>query len=164
MKRTTSNALAIALALGTMLLTAASARAQETARSDDAEARSLEENVEDFLKELRFGNVRDGLTSLLKNSPLTTQKEALVAIEQKLSDIPSQYGEVRDFERISVSRIGKQHVVLLRYLINCEAYPLAFQVVYYRAFKRGETPRAGEDWVVVSLRCDANVELLAPEK
>jgi hypothetical protein len=137
------------------------AAAQTEPRVDDT-VQMLEQNVEDFLERIEF-DVRAALDDLLEGSPLSSQTDAVTTLENKTRGISGQYGQIQGFERASSRRLGSR-VVLVRYLLNCENYPLVWYVTYYQAPKRGEQSRNGENWVVVSLRFDTNVELLALEK
>jgi hypothetical protein len=157
----TSPSLALVASL-VWFLASGGAMAQSEQRADDPEVQLLEQNVELFLEQID-GNVREALQDLLKGSPLSSQTEAINSLDQKARGITSQYGAILDFERASSRKIGKR-VVLVRYLLNCENCPLVWYVTYYHTQKRGETSRSGENWVVVSLRFDTNVELLALEK
>src|SRR5688572_31771237 len=107
-----------------MVIAASDAAAQN--ETSDAELAVLEEHVDTFLQKVAAADVQRGLAELLRGSPLLKQTEAVANLEKKTRDIPSLYGEVRDSEWISTRRIGKS-VVLVRYLANCENYPLVWR-------------------------------------
>jgi hypothetical protein len=150
----------IRIGLALLLLTAAGTAIAQEERSNDPELAVLEENVETFLQKVFHDDVdaQRALVELLRGSPLLKQTEAVGNLEKKTRDIPTLYGEMREAEWISTRRIGKS-VVLVRYLANCENYPVVWHVTYYRS-KRDDSPRNNDNWVVISLRYDTNVEQL----
>lgn len=148
--------IAALLAFVTLIATSSISYGQAPAR--DAELDYLDLQARGFLNRLSSSSdVAEAYAELLKGGPLA-RSEGLSSLEQKTRAIPERFGEFRAVEQISARRIGKD-VVTLKYLYHCDTYPVVWHITYYRSYKRTETPR-DENWHVVSIRFDTNVENL----
>ena len=50
--------------------------------------------------------------------------------------------------------------LLLKYLFKCEAFPVVWYFTYYRDFSHSRTASEDENWVIIAVRFDTQLELL----
>lgn len=153
--------LAAAVVLSTLAATSLITQGQPPPRAADVELDYLDQKVRTFLERVSFDDVSAAYQGLLQNGPLAKQADGLSKLEQKTRALHSQYGGFRSSEQVSARRVGKD-VVTLKYLYHCETFPVVWHLTFYRIYKRAETPRENENWHVVSVRFDTNVESLTP--
>ena len=136
-------------------------RGQNSGRAADLELDLLDQRVKDFFEKITYDydDTHAAYQDLLKGSPLLSQTEAMATLEQKTRQLPERYGPPRNFEQVSARRVGKD-LVLMKYLYSCQNYPVVWYVTYYRIYKRGDAPRENENWAVVAIRFDTNLDLL----
>jgi hypothetical protein len=158
---TPSKRLVLATVLLTLVATSLLTQGQPPPRAADPELDYLDQRVRTFLERVSFDDVSVAYQGLLQNGPLAKQAEGLSTLEQKTRGIHSQYGAFRSIEPLSARRVGKD-VVTIKYLYHCETFPVVWHLTFYRIYKRNETPRENENWHVVSVRFDTNVETLTP--
>ena len=126
---------------------------------DDARLAKLHERTVQFLEGVSLGRADTALGELLANGPLAKQTDAVKKLVDEIRTLESRYGKYRAFERIDAKRIG-QDLVLTRYLYKCENYPVVWYFTYYRDFKRSETVADSNNWVLIGVRFDTELELL----
>ncbi len=154
------------LLLAGLLLLAATlatlpACAQEKAEATDPVVTKLDQRMTRFLDNIVAGDVSDAFGDLLAGSQLVEQQPAVNALIGKAKEINQRYGQSREHEQLSTKRVGKD-LVLVRYLLKCEKFPVIWHVVFYRNFAR--PAGATEDtWVVISVRFDTQIEALFEE-
>ncbi len=140
---------------------ARSATAQDEPEVADPVVTKLDQRMSRFLDSIAAGNVGDAFSDLLAGSQLVEQQPAVNALVAKAKEINQRYGQSREHEQLSAKRVGKD-LVLVRYLLKCEKFPVIWHVVFYRNFARAAG--ATEDtWVVISVRFDTQVEALFEE-
>jgi hypothetical protein len=147
-----------ALVAACWLIGAALTRGQNS-RAADAELEALDQKIKQFLQTTIDDDVHAAFQELLAGSPLARQTEAVTSLEQKTRELQARYGLCRNVEQVSAKRVGRD-LVLMKYLYNCESFPVVWYFTYYRVYKRGEVPRENS-WAVVAVRFDTDLELLA---
>ncbi len=120
----------------------------------------LDARVSRFLEGISAGMTQTAYQELLSGSPLLKQTEALEDLVQKTDQLKDRYGPYREFEQIGARPVGKD-LVLLKYLYKCEDFPVVFYFTFYRTPGRGELPAQNDDWRVIIVRFDTELELLA---
>jgi hypothetical protein len=119
----------------------------------------LQEKVAHFLEGIAKGDEANAFAELLVGSQLLEQDGAVRGLIEKSKDIVKRYGAHRDTEQVSAKRIGKD-VVILKYLFKCEKFPVVWYFTYYRDFGRSSASSGEDQWAVISVRFDTQVELL----
>ena len=128
--------------------------AEKTVDAVFADLQTSETKTENAFKELLL----KGSTQLLTEA----KKPALQSLVKKTDALlKEKYGKYRGHERISAKSIGKD-LLLLKYLYKCEHYPIVWHFTFYRKAKTAE-PTASK-WIVIAVRFDTDLELLALEK
>jgi hypothetical protein len=146
---------AVRLLLWSLLLLAPKASwAQEPA---DATVARLHGRASQFLETVADGEPQSALEDLLQGSQLRKQAQGLQDVIQKSKDLESRYGKFKAVERISAKRVGKD-LVLLKYLYKCENYPVVWYLTFYRDFSRPATAEVEENWILIGLRFDTELE------
>ena len=112
------------------------------------------ENVSAGSTQKAAGSTLKAFDVLLQGSSLGTNaqaaaKEALIEKTEGLADL---YGEYRAFEPVGAKRVG-ENLVFLKYLYECENFPVVWYFTFYRPPPRGE-------WRVIIVRFDTALELL----
>lgn len=99
--------------------------------------------------------LRSGAGSSVLNNPSISEMKA------KLDEIKTQFGDMRDFEKIDTKSFGKD-LVVLRYLLKCDHHPVVWTFTFYRRpALSGSSGPVTNPWSVVGLRFDTNLDLLA---
>ena len=144
------------------------AAAQEPDHSVDAtEIALLEKKVGEFFADLKTSpdskkSAKQAFQKMLEGSTRLTDKTAAVeALIKKTDALTATFGDYRGHERISAKSVGKD-LLLLKYLYKCEHYPIVWHFTYYRTSPNGET--AASPWIVIAVRFDTDLELLALER
>ena len=151
--------LTIALTVGLLCLaTHRIASAQEPA---DPDLEMLRSRVGNFFEAVSVGGrTQAAYQELLVGSPLLKQAKQVDALVTQTDQLHERFGPYRDFEPIAARRVGKD-LVLLRYLYKCEHFPVVFYFTFYRT-PRGEPPtETSNNWRVIIVRFDTELELLA---
>jgi hypothetical protein len=152
------SAFAVAAIIAALLATSLVTQGQQASPVADPELEHLAGRVKSFLDRLNY-DVSGAYRDLLSSNPLAKETDSLSALEQKTHALRDRYGDFRYAEQVAVRRVGKD-VVTFKYLYHCDTFPVVWHVTFYRTYKRNETPR-DENWQVISVRFDTNVENLA---
>jgi hypothetical protein len=128
--------------------------------SSDAEVDKLQARVSRFLEGVSLGTPKPAYEELLAGSPLLRQTEAVEDLVQKTDRLEDLYGRYVEFEPIVSRRVGKD-LVLLRYLYKCENFPVVFYFTFYRTPRSDVSAETSNDWRVIIVRFDTELELLA---
>jgi hypothetical protein len=99
---------------------------------------------------------------LLKDSQLSKTSDAFKTLLSQSKEIEKKYGKFRESERVATKRVGKgaRDLVLLKYLFKCENFPVVWYFTYYRDFSHPSTTTEDENWVIIAVRFDTQLELL----
>jgi len=131
--------------------------AQETV---DPIVKKLDERMGQFLEQVSTKFVAEAYTDLLKGGHLATRAADVTALTEKTEQIQELYGDYLAFDRVYARRVGND-LVFLKYLYKCRYVPVLWHVTFYRAPERNETgPSSGNNWHVVAIRFDTNLEVL----
>ena len=145
------------LAVAACLLSGQTSSGQETV---DPVIVPLHDKVSLFLEGISHGSVPNAFEKLLIGSPLSKKTADREALVKRTSELTGLYGEYRAFESISAKRIGN-NLVLMKYLYECETFPVVWYFTFYRTPPRGERPPDTVDlWRVIIVRFDTELELL----
>ena len=126
---------------------------------DDPAIAALHTRTLPFLEGVSQGKTKIALSELLQNSPLEKQTEAVDKLTARTLELDKKYGKYRGFERIVAKRIGKD-LVLMKYLYKCEKFPVVWYFTYYRDFGRSDIVAGSNNWVIIAVRFDTELELL----
>jgi len=131
--------------------------AQQPAATDPL-LESLQARADQFLADVAAGEVQTACEQFLSGSPLLKQSEAVEKLVEKIQALKQQVGACRAYEMVTARRIGSD-VVLMRYVVKCDDFPVVWSFVFYRP--PAAEPATGENaWRVVSLRFDTQIDLL----
>lgn len=147
------------LSIVALVLLARPAVAADDSPLADPVVGKLHEKVMRFLDGVAGGEATTAFGELLAGSQLLEQAGAVRSLVDKSKEISQRYGAHRDNEQVSAKRIGKD-VVLLKYLYKCEKFPVVWYFAYYRDLARSTT-NGDDQWLVVSVRFDTQLEALA---
>ena len=148
------------LTLAVLLLIGSSATAQDPKTPDDPVIATLHGIVNSFFKELKNSPPSAFNVVLLKDSQQILQKkEAVAKLIVAAAGLEKKYGGYKGHDRISAKTIGSD-LVLMKYLYKCSLHPVVWHFTFYRNFQA-----SGEqnEWIVISVRFDTDLELLALE-
>jgi hypothetical protein len=134
------------------------ALAQEPA---DPDVKMLQQRVDSFFEGISVaGRTQSAYKEFLAGSPLLKQTEQVDALVARTDQLDDRYGPYRGFEPIAARRVGTD-LIFLRYLYKCEQFPVVFYFTFYRA-PRGDPPaETSNNWRVIIVRFDTELELLA---
>jgi hypothetical protein len=166
----------VLLPVSLVLLIGFSVAAQEPDNSaTETEIAMLEKRVADFFADLQAS--RDSKNSskqtfrkvlLKEETPLASaqllsdqKKPALQSLVAKTDALQVKFGNYRGSDKISAKSIGKD-LVLLKYLYKCERYPIVWHFTFYRTAPTAESTTG--PWIVIAVRFDTELELLALDK
>jgi hypothetical protein len=128
--------------------------------ASDPEIDALDRKVRQFFEGVSADDAQAAFGQLLAGSQLAKQTEAFKALVDKTRELKTKYGDCRNYEQVAVKRIGKD-VVVLKYLYQCEQFPVVWYVTFYRSPQRGDSAEEGNAWRVIILRFDTDLESLA---
>jgi hypothetical protein len=149
--------IALLAAVGLLAFGSPIAAAQEP--TDPALDR-LQSEVVAFLDALGRGDASSAFNTLLTNSPLLKQEQAVQALVTRAESLRERCGEYRQSERLSARLVGSD-LAVLRYLYKCADYPVAWYFVFYRPPARsGMGADSASPWRVISVRFDTELESL----
>jgi hypothetical protein len=80
-------------------------------------------------------------------------------MKTKLDDVKTRFGSFKDYEKIDAKPIGKD-LVIIRYLLKCELYPVVWTFTFYRRPTSPTTLTTAAQWQIVGLRFDTNLDIL----
>ena len=144
--------------VGCLLLSVGLAsRGQTPSADDDVVLSALDANVKRFLDAVASGDTDGALRDLLTDSNLKDQSDGVRALSTKAASLESKYGAFRGLERIDARRVATD-LVVMKYLYKCERFPVVWYFTYYRTFSG---PANNDNWVIVTVRFDTELELLA---
>ncbi len=131
--------------------------AQEPPPADPV-VEALQARAARFLEDVAAGNVQTAYEQLLAGSPLLGQAEAAQQLVEKTNGLEAQVGTCRGHEAVAAKRLGTD-VVLMRYVLKCDNFPVLWSFVFYRP-PAAEPPPAEAAWRVVGVRFDTDLGLL----
>ncbi len=124
----------------------------------------LHNRARQFLEKVSQDQSDAAYEELLRDSPLMKQfqqSEKLKNLVEKTAELQAKYGEFRKIERIASRRIG-ENLVVLRYLFECEYFPVVWHFAFYRTPPRDSLAAPLElPWRMVLVRFDTELEKLA---
>jgi len=137
------------------------ALAQNNAQ-DDTVVSALSGQLTNFFTSVSAGDVKEAYDTLLTDSQLAKRdrQEQLTALIKKTSELPTSYGTFHSFERITAKRVGAD-LVIFKYLYKCENFPIVWHVVFYRDLRGSPTSTTYDNWRVISIKFDTDLESLA---
>lgn len=147
-----------ALVVCSALIPARNALAQDSSEVTGPVVSNLEDRVIRFFNDVAAGKENDAFNELLHGSQLLEQDDDVQALIDKSKLIEDRYGPFQDSERIDAKRIGND-LVLMKFLFKCEKFPVVWYFAFYRDFRRAPTATSN-DWVVIAVRFDSQVERL----
>jgi len=119
---------------------------------------ALQASASRFLEDVAAGKVQSAYEQLLTGSPLLQQTEALEQVVEKIKGLQEKVGACRGYEAVGSKRLGSD-VVLLRYVVKCDEFPVVWTFVFYRP-PSVQPPPAEAAWRVVGVRFDTDLGLL----
>ena len=128
--------------------------------TSDPDIDALDRKVRQFFDGVSADDAQAAYKRLLDGSQLAKQAEAVKGLVDKTRELKTKYGDFRNYELVTAKRIGKD-VVVLKYLYQCEHFPVVWYVTFYRSPQRGDPGEEGNSWRVVILRFDTDLESLA---
>lgn len=149
----------VAMGLIVVLVSLPSVRTALGQAEPDPVLAALDTKITNFLEGVSHGQAQSAYQELLVGSQLLKQKEAIVELVTKTNELETKYGKYRGFEQIAAKKIGSGDLVLMRYLYKCRDFPVVWYFTFYRA--PGETPPEENNWRVVAVRFDTELDLLA---
>ncbi len=143
-----------------VLLAAAPAVGQDPMLGEeDPVIEHLHDQTVPFLEGVSLGRAEAAFAELLVGSPLAQQTEAVNKLVSAARAIETRYGKYREFERIDARRVGED-LVLMKYLYKCDDFPVVWYFTYYRDFKHSDMTTENNEWMVIAVRFDTDLELL----
>ena len=132
--------------------------AQETEQLADPVVIKLAQRVMRFLDAVPTADAGEAFNNLLAGSPLLKQTDAVETLAKTSAEAMTRYGAYRGSDQLSAKRIGKD-LVLMKYLLKCEQFPLVWYFAFYRDFShQSNTSTIDDPWIVISVRFDTQVE------
>lgn len=132
----------------------------QDAGRDDATLVQLERQLNGFFDSMLSGETDQAFDSLLAGSPIAARVETVRELKAKSKELETRYGRHRGFERLDTRSVG-QDVMLFRYLFKCENYPVVWHFTYYRAAPSTDATSSRENWKLISLKFDTQLEAAA---
>lgn len=147
------------LMLAALLLPAAGrvAVAQEAV---DPVISKLDDEIATFLQSVAEKDEKRAFDRLLLGSQLHEQTSAVEQMLEKVGQFERSYGKHQESERISQKRVGKD-LVLLTYLYKCKDFPVVWHFKFYRDYNRATLMNDSNNWVVIGVRFDTELDALA---
>ncbi|NUQ61071.1 MAG: hypothetical protein HUU20_01195 [Pirellulales bacterium] len=125
---------------------------------------SLHVRAFQFLEKVAQDQPEIAYQDLLRDSPLMKQfdqSDALKKLVEKTKDLQVKYGECRKIERVAVKKAG-ENLVVLRYLYECEYFPVVWHFAFYRTPSRDNLPTpVDQPWRLITVRFDTEPEKAA---
>jgi hypothetical protein len=145
--------LPILLAVGITCWWAITSRGQEPSTDEAAQLQRLDAQLKDFFNELSQSQVDEAYRRLLNGTRIAQQQQAVAQLQEKTRRLPELYGPMQSVEQFDTTRLGRS-VVMLKYLYNCERYPVVWYFTYYRS--SGSSP-----WKLIAVRFDTDLTAAA---
>lgn len=145
-----------------MVVWAGLAGAQEVSENAAAVPSGLNPRVDQFLDAVGRGQVQAAYDTLLKGSALAQQTESLASLVARTAELNDRYGRFVEAEALPTRLVGRD-VAVVKYLYKCEQYPVVWTLVFYRPYRGNETAARDDDWRVIAVRFDTEIESLARE-
>ena len=142
-----------------LLLLPSFLRAQDVPATKDPAFAALEGRISQFFEDVSSGQTQNAFQSLLTGSPLAKQTEALKTLIEKTKELQTKYGQYRAFEQIGARRVGSD-LVLMKYLYKCQQAPVVWYFAFYRSAGVGDPPSEKDNWRVITVRFDTDLESL----
>lgn len=159
MRTTSLGAWCFLIAIAMALALVRSAPAQDP-DPDSAVLLKLHGKVTQFLDGIHGDDQAKAFNDLLDGSNLSKNSDAFKALLGQSREIEKKYGKFQESEQISARKIGKD-LVVLKYLFKCESFPVVWYFTYYKDFSHRTSGTEDENWVIVSVRFDTQLESLA---
>lgn len=151
-------------AIGTILLSLLLARSIVAQELPDPVVEELHSRASQFLDQVAQDQADAAYQDLLRGSQLLQQfdqSEAMKKLVEKTKELKTKYGECRKVERVAAKKIGS-NLVVLRYVYECEFFPVAWHFVFYRTPPRSDlSSPADQPWRLITVRFDTELEKLA---
>lgn len=149
------------LSLGVIgLLIVSSSRLALKGQEDNRDDSQLERQVNAFYEGVMAGGPNDAYDRLLAGTQIGARDELVRDLKTKTGELESRYGRYRGFERLETRRLG-QDLVLLRYVLKCENYPVLWHFTFYRATPATDGTSLRDNWKLISLKFDTQFEQFA---
>lgn len=147
--------------MATAILAASVHGQEQREQASEAELRALENQVDTFLAEFENPDVGPSLAvrEFVRSSPLEKRGEPLEKLIQQAGRLKDSYGKFTEHELVSVKSFGKD-VVVLRYLLKAEQFPIVWHFYFYRPPKSGTTMLDSPKFTLIELRFDTNLDVL----
>lgn len=160
MRQKTAWRLAVLTAFALLAVFRGAAPAQEPRPgAADPVIEQLSARTSYFLERISAKDEQNAFDELLEGSQLSKKTVAVQSLVEKAGQLQEKYGDYQESEQISAKRIGHD-LVLMRYLFKCKNFPVVWYVTYYRDFNSAISAGDEEQWVVISVRFDTQLELL----
>lgn len=137
-------------------MTWGSLHAQQEVAPDDETATQISERVDDFLRRVGRGEVKDAVESLLAESPLRENFARVNELRDAIRRELPKYGPFLGAENIRTERLGRSLLECVA-LYKGQEFPVIWRFTFYRPDTAGE-------WVLVAVRFDVNYERLSGGK
>jgi len=131
------------------------APAQDT--DEDSVLLKLHGKVTVFLDGIHGDDQAKAFDDLLAGSKLSKNSDAFKTLLSQSKEIEKKYGKFQESEQILAKKIGKD-LVVLKYLFKCESFPVVWYFTYYKDFSHRTNGTEDENWVIVSVRFDTQLE------
>ena len=144
----------------TILATGRQAFSQETrGLVPEEELRSLKERVDTFFSSFRSPTTgpEQAHRDFVSGSPLEDRDDELTKLVQQAEKLSGRYGDVSGHERVVEKTFG-QDLVVLKYLLKAEKFPIVWHFYFYRTAKNGML--IGRQWTLIELRFDTDLTAL----
>lgn len=132
--------------------------------AEDSDITALDSRVKDFLDKVAADQAQQAIKDLLADNPLmdsNKQSDAINNLSSKAAELKANYGECLERERVVARKVGTR-LVVLRYICQCERFPVVWHFVFYRPPQRRDAVvRAAAVWHLITIRFDTDVERLA---
>jgi len=113
--------------------------------------RELDSRIRLFFESLSRGNTTSAFETSMRTSPLSSSiNDASIAeMRSRVESMRIQFGAILNWEKLDPKRIGDD-VILLRYILKYEQYPVLWTFAYYR------NPNTNA-WVLIGQNFDTDV-------
>ncbi|MDR2171213.1 MAG: hypothetical protein LBP59_13805 [Planctomycetaceae bacterium] len=146
-----------------VLLISFAAPAQQYAPSEPY--KELDDRIKQFFDEIIANSSSASAFDSLLTTGSTTTTNSLIdtsisEMKTKLDDVKTRFGNFKDYEKIDAKPIGKD-LVIIRYLLKCESYPVVWTFTFYRRPNATTTTIVTTtQWQTIGLRFDTNLDIL----
>jgi hypothetical protein len=131
---------------------------------EDPEIAALDVRAREFLDRVAQDQSQQAFKDLFSGNPLFDMgkpSDAMSSLIRKAAELKTNYGECLDLELVETKKVGSR-LVILRYLYECERFPVVWHFVFYRPPPRRDAlAQPLSPWHVISVRFDTELERLA---